>query len=158
MKKIIIFLAIIIVLFAALFAVTKMQEDKKLKADNNPYGTKDLKSSTIDQLDDPNYQNIILPDQLKKKLETDDNVTVYFYSPECSHCKATTPVVAPLAENMGIDLVQYNLLEFQEGFNEYQIEYTPTIVHYKNGVEEERIVGSHDENTFRDWFEENDIN
>lgn len=158
MKKIIIFLAIIIVLFAALFAVTKMQEDKKLKADNNPYGTKDLKSSTIDQLDDPNYQNIILPDQLKKKLKTDDSVTVYFYSPECSHCQATTPVVAPLAENMGIDLVQYNLLEFQEGFNEYQIEYTPTIVHYKNGVEEDRIVGSNDEDTFRDWFEKNDIN
>ncbi|RFU60682.1 co-chaperone YbbN [Bacillus sp. V59.32b] len=156
MKKILIFLGIIIVLFAAIAIITNMQKEEQ--SEDNPYGKKELKASTVDQLDDPNYQNLILPEQLEKKLKNNEDVTVYFYSPECSHCQATTPVVAPLAENMGIDLVQYNLLEFEQGWEDYYIESTPTIVHFKEGKEQDRIVGSNDESVFQDWFEKNEVN
>ncbi len=37
----------------------------------------------------------------------------------------------PLAKEMGIDLKQFNLLEFEEGWDEYHIEATPTIVRFK---------------------------
>lgn len=156
MKKIVIFLGIIIVLFAAIAIITNVQKEET--SEGNPYGKDDLKSSTIDQLDDPNYQNLILPEELDKKLENNEDVTVYFYSPECSHCQRTTPVVAPLAEQMGIDLVQYNLLEFEQGWGDYQVKSTPTIVHYKKGKEKARIVGYNEESVFKKWFEENGVN
>lgn len=158
MKKIIIFLVVIIALFATLGIVTTMQKDEKLKTADNPYGTDKLDPATIDQLDDPNYQNIILPAQLDKKLKAKEDVAVYYFSPLCEHCKRTTPVVAPLAEEMGIDLVQYNLLEFEQGWNEFNLEVTPTIVFYKNGVEQARITSENDEATFKQWFEDNGVN
>jgi thiol-disulfide isomerase/thioredoxin len=152
LKKVIIFLVIILGLFAALFFVNKAQIEEK--SEGNPYGKDTLHPETVKQLDDPNYQNIILPDELDKKLEAGEDVTVYFFSPTCPHCVRTTPVVAPLAKDMDVDLVQYNLLEFEQGWNDYGIESTPTIVQYKDGKEVNRIVGYQEEATFKDWFNE----
>ncbi len=53
-------------LFAAIIVLTNMSNSDKLK--DNPYDTDNLQQSTIDLLDDENYQNIILPDDLKQKL------------------------------------------------------------------------------------------
>ncbi|WNF23948.1 thioredoxin family protein [Mesobacillus jeotgali] len=155
MKKVIIFLVIIIGLFAALFFLNKAQNEEQ--AEGNPYGKDTLHPETVKQLDDPNYQNIVLPDELDKKLENGEDVTVYFYSPTCPHCVRTTPIVAPLAQEMDVDLIQYNLLEFEQGWNDYGIESTPTIVQYKDGKEVNRIVGYQEEATFEDWFNENTL-
>lgn len=155
MKKVLIFLVIIIVLFAGVSILTKMQNEEKVSSENNKYGKDSLNQLTIEQLDDPNYQNLILPEDLEEKLANNEDVTVYFYSPDCPHCQRTTPVVAPLAEEMGIDLVQYNLLEFEDGWDDYGITSTPTIVQFKEGKEAERIVGSQEEAVFEDWFNKN---
>jgi thiol-disulfide isomerase/thioredoxin len=154
MKKIIIFSAIIIALFAAMAVLTNMQNKAKI-GENNPYKKNDLEQATIDQLNDPNYQKIILPDELEEKLDNKEDVTVYFFASDCPHCKVTTPVLMPLAEEMGIDVVQYNLLEFKDGWNQYGIDGTPTLVHYEDGKEVARIDGSREEAVFRQWFEEN---
>lgn len=156
MKKMAIFLVIIVALFVLLGVFTNMKKEEKSKG--NPYGKDKLKPATVDQLDDPNYQNLILPVELEKDLQDSKDVTVYFYSPTNSTSQKTTPVVAPLAEKLGIDLVQFNLLEFEQGWSDYGIKKTPTIVHYKNGEEQERIVGFKDEVTFEKWFEDHDIN
>lgn len=155
MKKIVIFLALIIVVFAAIALLTN--KDAKEKSIDNPYNKEVLEPETIEQLDDPNYQNIITPDDLQKKIANKKDVTVYFYSPICSHCQVTTPVVAPLAKEMEIDLAQYNVLEFEQGWDDYAIENTPTIVQFKNGKETARIVGSYPKEEFTSWFEANTL-
>ncbi|MBY0123142.1 co-chaperone YbbN [Bacillus sp. S/N-304-OC-R1] len=154
MKKVIIFLAVIIVLFVAVGFLTKMQNEEKV-SEENPYGKDTLHPETIAQLNDPNYQNLILPEELKKKLDNKEDVTVYFYSPTCPHCQRTTPVVAPLATKMKVDLVQFNLLEFDKGWDQYLITETPTIVQYKAGKEVNRITGYQDKEVFEQWFKEN---
>ncbi|MDD9313392.1 thioredoxin family protein [Cytobacillus firmus] len=154
MKKVIIFLAIIVALFAAVGILTKMQNEEKV-SEKNPYGKDSLYPETVKQLEDPNYQNLILPEELEKKLNNNEDVTVYFYSPTCPHCQKTTPVVAPLTEDMGIDLVQFNLLEFEDGWDNYGIKETPTIVQYKDGKEVNRITGSQEKEVFEQWFNEN---
>ncbi|WP_018664096.1 thioredoxin family protein [Heyndrickxia acidiproducens] len=157
MKKVIIFLTIIIVLFAGIVAVTKYQQNKEAK--NNPYaGAKsvnELKAETKEQLDDPLYQNIILPKTLKSNLNAGKDVTVYFYSPTCPHCKRTTPIVSSVTKEMGIDLKQFNLYEFDNGWDEYAIKFTPTVVYYDNGKEVARIVGEHTKAEFESWFKKN---
>ncbi|KAF0822052.1 thioredoxin [Cytobacillus firmus] len=154
MKKVIIFLAIIVALFAAVGILTKMQNEEKV-SEKNPYGKDSLHPETVKQLEDPNYQNLILPEELEKKLNNNEDVTVYFYSPTCPHCQKTTPVVAPLTEDIGIDLVQFNLLEFEDGWDNYGIKETPTIVQYKDGKEVNRITGSQEKEVFEQWFNEN---
>jgi thioredoxin-like negative regulator of GroEL len=154
LKKIIIFLGVIIALFAAMAIVTNLQNKAQI-GENNPYKKTDLQQATIDQLDDPNYQNIILPKELEKRLKDKEDVTVYFFASDCPHCKVTTPVLMPLAEEMDIDIVQYNLLEFPEGWDQYGISGTPTLVRYEAGQEVARIDGSREEEQFRQWLEQN---
>src|SRR5699024_12146872 len=50
---------------------------KKAVNDNdNPYGKTNLEQETIDQLDDPLYQNQITPDDLDEKLDNQEDLTV----------------------------------------------------------------------------------
>ncbi|HHY74831.1 MAG TPA: thioredoxin family protein [Bacillus bacterium] len=153
MKKIIIFGTIIIGIFVLLGIFTSMEN--KQKAIVNPYNKETLHPATIEQLKDPIYENIILPDELTKLLDDKGSAFIYFYSPTCSHCKTTSPVVVPMAKELGINLQLFNLLEFDDGWDTYKIEGTPTIVHFENGEEVSRIEGGVEAEQFREWFNEN---
>ncbi|WP_054958019.1 thioredoxin family protein [Paenibacillus dakarensis] len=129
------------------------------------YGGKkvaEMNPATKQILDDPNYQQIILPDEISKKINNKDSFFVYFFASDCPSCQATTPKLMPLAKESGAFLHQYNLREFQEGFRQYNIEYTPTLVFFENGVEKERLVGGitpepveggHTEEDFTQFFD-----
>ncbi|MEH7222748.1 thioredoxin family protein [Bacillus sp. JJ1566] len=152
MKKIIIFTVVIVALFGALAYVTTSQN--KQKAEGNPFGKEKLEPATIAQLDDPNYGNQILPDELETKLKNGETMTVYFYAADCVHCQNTTPVIVPMVEEMGLDLKKLNLLEFKDQWNKYGIDSTPTLIHFENGEEVSRLVGYHpDHNDYKIWFE-----
>ncbi len=150
MKKVLFFGGIVVVLFIALALVTNIQQTQR--AEGNPFGKERLNPATVSLMDDPNYQNVILPDELEERISNGEDVTVYFYSSTCQYCKETTPRLAPLADENGIDLVQYNLLEFEDGWNDYKIEATPTVVHFENGVEVGRVVGAATNDEFQQFF------
>lgn len=89
-------------------ALASLSTQPAFDKDDNIFGKKTLAPATVDLIDDPNYQNVIFPEELKNTLDEEAPVTIYFYASDCVHCKRTTPTLAPLAET--IDLVQYNLL------------------------------------------------
>ncbi|GAE29821.1 thioredoxin family protein [Halalkalibacter hemicellulosilyticus] len=151
MKKVIIFFVIIIVLFGALAIVNHFSTSQKVEG--NPFGKSSLNPATIEQLDDPNYQNIILPEELEASLDSEENMTIYFYQPTCPACVAVSPVIVPMADEMGIDMQLYNLVEFESGWSEYDISSTPTIVHFENGEEVGR-VGLLEDEQYEMWFEQ----
>jgi len=142
MKKLLVYLGVIILLFGALYIVNQ-QSDKASEDDSNLYKKKEssLHPETRKLLDDPNYQNIILPNELESALDNKEDLFVYYFQSTCVHCAATTPVLMPMAEEASVDLKQFNLLEFEEGWSDYNIEATPTLVYYKNGKEVDRMVG-----------------
>ena len=150
MKKLFIIGGAIVALFILLIVLTNMSNDKKLA--DNAYKTNDLKQETIDQLGDENYQNIILPDDLVSKIESGEPVTAYFFSPICVHCKAMTPVLMPIAEDMNVDIVQYNIYEFEQGWNDFNIEATPTMIHFEDGQEVSRMVGNQPKEEIETFF------
>ncbi|WPK13842.1 thioredoxin family protein [Lysinibacillus louembei] len=154
MKKLAIFGGVIAVLFIAIIVLTNMSNNSKLK--NNPYGKEDLRQSTIDQLNDENYQNIILPDALEKKIATGEPVYAYLFSPECGYCKQMTPKLMPTADELDIHIDQLNVLEFPEQWNKYKLEATPTLIYFENGKEVTRMVGDYDVDTIKEFF--NSIN
>lgn len=152
-NKMILIIGVVVVLFVGLVVINNMKNDKKVATEDNPYGDMKLHQETIDQLDDPLYQNIILPEDLDEKLENEEDLTVYFFSPTCIHCINTTPIVVPLVDELDIDMKKLNLLEFDD-MNHYNIEGTPTIIHYEGGKEVARFVGSAEEPELRAFFEE----
>lgn len=151
MKKMVIFTGVIVVLFIALMVLSKSINEKK--AEGNPYGKSTLHQETMKQLDDPLYQNLILPDELKEKLANKESLAVYFYSPTCPACQKTSPIVVPMAEEMGVDLKMYNVLEFEAAWKEYKIEHTPTLVYFKDGQEVDRFEGyTEAKEEYKEWL------
>lgn len=150
-KKLIIIVLAIVVLFAALMLLSNYKNNKKLDG-GNPYDKNELHQETIDLLGDDLYENIIIPDDLDEKLENEETITVYYFSPTCSYCISTTPVIVPMTEDLDIDMVKMNLLEYPDKRPHYEIEATPTIVHYKDGKEVGRQVGYDEDEVFEDFF------
>lgn len=154
-KKLLIYLGVIVGLFVLLFIVNHQSEKAKenarasqIDAATNEkakqlYGVEGarLKPETLAQLNDANYQNIIKPADLKNELNAKKDMFVYFFQTTCSHCISTTPVLNPIAQAAGVDLKQLNLWEYETGWNEYKITATPTIVYYKGGKEVLRMEG-----------------
>jgi len=152
LKKLGIIGGVVVVLFIVIILLTNLSNKDKLE--NNPYGTDNLRQSTIDLLDDENYQNIILPDALEEKIASGEPVTAYLFSPECPHCKNMTPKLMPIADEMGVEIDQLNILEYQAGWDDYNVEATPTLIHFKDGKEVNRLVGDAPEETIRQFFNE----
>ena len=150
MKKLGIIGAAVVLLFAAIIVLTNMSNSDKMK--DNPYDTDNLQQSTIDLLDDENYQNIILPEDLEEKIESGEGVFAYMFSPVCGHCKQFTPKLMPVAEQEGIQIDQLNVLEYQNAWTTYQLQGTPTLIYFENGEEVSRLYGDHNEESVRQFF------
>ncbi|MBM0065762.1 thioredoxin family protein [Alkalicoccobacillus gibsonii] len=153
MKKIAIFGGIIVVVFALLAILTVTANKQKMESvGDNQFGKDELLPATMEIVDDPNYQNAILPDELEERLNNEETFTVYFYASECPHCREATPRLNEIAEELGEDIPQYNLREFEQGWDDYNIQSTPTLVHFKNGVEEQRLVGAAENEVFEQFL------
>ena len=150
MKKLGIILGVVVVLIALLVVLTKMSNSDKLE--NNPYGTDDLQQPTIDLLDDENYQNIILPADLKEKIASGEPTVAYMFSPTCTHCQNFTPKLMPIAKELGVEVNQLNLLEFDSEWTTFAITATPTLIYFENGQEVTRLVGDYEEDAIRGFF------
>ena len=148
----ILIIAVIVVLFGALYLVVQQKNKSAIERAGNPYEKTDLHQATIDQLDDPLYQNQITPTKLAAEIAEDKEITVYFYDPLCVHCKNTTPILVPLAESLNIDLKKMNLREVPDEWSKYNIEGTPTLIQFTNGEEVGRIEGFQEESTFETFF------
>ena len=136
MKKILIFGGIVIVLFAAMFAVTQM-EKKNASTDEKGY-----------------YSNKISLEDLNKNIEDKKEQTIYFYQTSCVHCQKVSPIVVPLAKDLNVDMKVIDIENLNEPWDKYDIKGTPTIIHFKDGKEVSRISGEQSKEKFKEWFEQ----
>ena len=139
MKKLLIIGGAIVAAFILIVVLSNQSDKTKLK--DNPYGTDKLSKPTIALIGNENYDNIVLPDVLNEKITSGESVTAYYFHPECQFCMAMTPVMMPIAKEMGVDVLQYNMMEFP---HPEDVISWPTLVHYKDGKEVGRIAGYDD--------------
>ncbi|KFN15930.1 thioredoxin family protein [Bacillus pseudomycoides] len=132
-----IFGGIIIVLFAAMFAVAQMENKNTAKQEKNYYTNK-ISSSDI-----------------RKNNEEKKEQTIYFYQTDCHYCEKVSPIVVPMAKDMNIDMKVIDILNDNPTWDDYKIEGTPTIIHFKDGKEVSRISGEQPKDNFEKWFKEN---
>jgi len=147
MKKLLIYLSIIAVLFAGLYFLNQASNQQALAKYKEPaerlYKTSPdkLEQITREQLLDDNYQNIIIPKELDEALENKEDLIVYLFSPACSFCKQTTPVLNDIAEEVGAQYRQLNVYEYENEWEKYNLEGTPTLIAFEDGVEVDRLYG-----------------
>lgn len=158
LKKLLIYSSIIILLFAVLYVLNKQTDKAANQSLAAPaqelYGTTpdNLYPATRDQLNDENYQKIILPDELERQLQDGEDKLVYFFHPTCGYCQETTPILEELAEETETDYVQFNVWEFEDEREKYNIQTWPVLVYYEDGKEVERITGGITDDEQRDQY------
>ncbi|AIY74042.1 thioredoxin [Bacillus anthracis] len=147
MKKMLIFGGIIIALFAAIFAVTQMEEKNATsqKIDN----ATDSKTNGPDY-----YTNKISLSDLQKNLKEKKEETVYFYQTSCVHCQKLSPVVVPMAKDLNVDMKVMDIEKIDAPWDDYKIKGTPTIIHFKDGKEVSRISGEQPKEKLQEWLEQ----
>ena len=141
MKKLWIIGGVIVAIFVILIALQSYSKNEKMK--NNPYDKEkgELNASTIDLLNNKNYQDIILMDELDKKIESGEKFVAYFFSPTCVHCQKFTPIMMDVANENDLTIYKFNLLEYPEGVDKFTITGTPTTIVFSDGKELNRAVG-----------------
>ncbi|MEK4581876.1 thioredoxin domain-containing protein [Bacillus sp. FSL R12-0074] len=135
MKKIIVFILITISILILIFLTTTK---------------KDSKESTTNY-----YQNEIKTNELQNDILKQNEKFIYFYQTNCHYCKKTSPIVIPMTKKLNINMEVLNLEKEPNGWNQFKIEGTPTIIHYKNGKEIDRIEGEYKKEEFKEWFNKN---
>jgi len=80
----------------------------------------------------------------KDVLQSDKPVLVDFWAPWCAPCRMLAPTVAAVAEkyNGNASVVKLNVDENPSVSQRYGIKGIPTLILFKNGKEEERVVGA----------------
>jgi thioredoxin-like negative regulator of GroEL len=58
----------------------------------------------------------------------------------------------PMAEEMGKPLFPVDIKNKKAAWDQYKIEGTPTLIHFKDGKEAGKIVGEQPQATFRDFL------
>ncbi len=136
MKKLLIFGGLISILFlVSVIAYEKISFKDNKKDENNP-----------------NISLVELQNSMHKKKES----IVYFYQTDCIYCKQASPIVIPIARKLNVDFKMLNLQVDTDGWDSFKINGTPTIIHFKNGKEINRIEGLQSEELYKEWLKKND--
>lgn len=98
---------------------------------------------------------VITESALRADLAAKKDRLVFFYDPECKYCRIAKPVVIRAAKKEHSALKIYILKDrdHDSAYAKYGIKLTPTLVHFKNGKEVYRLVGSKSEREFRAFFQ-----
>lgn len=96
------------------------------------------------------YENGISYDSLKADLDDNKTKTIYFYNPNCAVCKATSPIVFPIANELGVELTPYDTTKYS--FDEFGVTGTPTIIRFEDGNIVDKVNGNIGEKAFREFF------
>jgi thioredoxin 1 len=138
MKRVLVFLLILGGLIALLVLLDQLTNTAN---SDNVYGIpqNQLSRATINLLDDPNYQNVILPAALDDKLDNKESFFVYYFSAACSFCIKTTPILNDLIKQTNVQVDQFNLEVYNSYFAKSNIRGTPTLIFYEKGIEKDRI-------------------
>ena len=93
-------------------------------------------SEHVNEVSDNNFE--------KDVLQSDKPVLVDFWAPWCAPCRMLTPTVEAVAEkyNGNAAVVKLNVDENPSVSQRYGIKGIPTLILFKNGKEEERVVGA----------------
>lgn len=149
MKKLLIIGGAIVAIFILIVVLSNKSDEAKLI--DNPYGTDKLAKPTIALIGNEHYNNIVLPETLAEKINAGESVTAYYFHPECQYCMQMTPVMMPIAKEMGVNVLQYNMLEFPHPAD---VKSWPMLVHYEDGQEVGRMTGAQPEENIRAFFTE----
>lgn len=82
------------------------------------------------------------------KTVADGDWIVDFYTDHCGPCKMLDAVIEPIVfDNPIVNLAKCNIEDDPEYAERFEVEGTPTVLFYHNGVQKQRFTGAQDRAT-----------
>ncbi|PHA57807.1 thiol reductase thioredoxin [Bacillus wiedmannii] len=101
-------------------------------------------------------QNIkdISKEELKQKIQSQEEFIAYYYQPTCHYCKKAAPDINSMSKkhDRTIYRIDISTPENQSAFQEFDIPGTPVVVAYNRGEEVERLEGAVSAATYDGFF------
>ena len=69
-----------------------------------------------------------------------------------------SPVLVPMAKDLNVDMKVMDIEKLDAPWDEYKIQGTPTIIHFKDGKEVSRISGEQPKDKLKEWLEQTKSN
>lgn len=92
--------------------------------------------------------------ELERLLDAGHDMYVYFWDPDCPFCQQADVILAPIGKDLD-NFYMINVMEHYDAWDFYQIKGTPTLVHFRDGMEQERLVGLREEDEYRRFLQLN---
>ncbi|MED3929005.1 thioredoxin family protein [Priestia megaterium] len=92
---------------------------------------------------------------VQSEIKKGDSLYVYYYQSNCIHCQKVSPYLIPLGEKQKDKFVYINIQKHQKAWREMDIKETPTLIHYNNHSEVDRIEGEHNQEYYKNFFNKN---
>lgn len=110
-----------------------------------------------ESIESVNYSNVSL-EEYKNKLERKDDFIMYVYKTSCGVCREMKPQINAAIEKSGAEVLALNADDEKNisvsFFKKYEIEKTPTLVFYEEGLEVDRLVGYYNEDDLLKFLQE----
>lgn len=83
-------------------------------------------------------------DSFKEAISSNQaSMIVYFYAPWCGPCRALSPFISRLENEISnVTFCKANVEECESVANELGVQNLPCVVFFKNGKEVERVIGN----------------
>lgn len=106
----------------------------------------------LEGINKENNSSSIIPSKLETAIDIEGDTLVYFHQTDCGYCKQATPIIDSIVDEMEVELKTLNLQEYNAGWKQFNITGTPTLVHYRNGIEVSRLDGLRKKEEYKEWF------
>ena len=146
-----IFGGIIIALFAAIFAVTQMEE-KTLQLAKRLIILLKVRQTVL------TTTQINLSFRSSKELKREKRRNSILLSNILRSLPKLSPVLVPMAKDLNVDMKVMDIEKLDAPWDEYKIQGTPTIIHFKDGKEVSRISGEQPKDKLKEWLEQTKSN
>ncbi|OIJ11630.1 hypothetical protein BKP35_11880 [Anaerobacillus arseniciselenatis] len=147
----------VLVVSAFLFFDSSQDEIEKSEGalQINPGGNAEVDPEVLQAFTNTSNDKLILHDELEALLIDGETFSIYFFSPTCPSCAGTAPSIVEASEEVGIPMRMYDLVEFEQGNEQFGIIDAPTVIVFEAGEELTRFVGHDTEEEYIEWFENN---
>lgn len=110
--------------------------------------------SAVDAERAPKNIKDISKEELKQKIESQDEFIAYYYQPACQYCKKAAPDINSMSQkhDRTIYRIDISTPENQSAFQDFNIPGTPVVVAYNKGQEAERLEGAVSAATYDGFF------
>ncbi len=110
------------------------------------------KKEVAEQVTEREYYHISTYEEFQKKLDKQEKVIFYAFSPQCGYCKQATPLIEVAAKNTKVDVYRVDILSEMQTIKDFNLTVTPTIIKFKDGKEVARIEGLLTEQEYQDFI------